>query len=272
MANQHFKTVTVLTIILAVALAVVSYCGAFIPATYERDAASMAAQGMGQDMVDLFLVVPLLIIFLIWMRRESKTAFFLFGGTVFYILYSFVIYTFGVHFNRLFLLYCLILGLSFYIFVLFLHDLNHRDVENWFGSHVPVRPLGIYMIVIAAMFYLLWLKDTVPAVLGNTVPASVSDYGLLVNPVHVIDMALALPGLVITAFLLMKKKKLGYILTPVLMVFVVILAVALAAMVVMLKIKNISEDLSIAAIFIVLALISTAFLYVFLRPMKVLKK
>lgn len=268
MANQRLKTVTILTIILAGALAVVSYCGVFVPGTYERDAASMAAQGMGQDLVDLFLVVPLLIIFLIWMRRGNKTAFFLFGGTVLYVLYSFIIYAFGVHFNSLFLLYCLILGLSLYTMILFLFELNRLDVESWFAPGIPVRLLGIYLIVIAAMFYLLWLKDIVPAILSHAVPAAVSDYDLLVNPVHVIDLAIALPGLVITAILLMKKNKLGYIMTPILMVFVVIMAVALAAMVVVLKIKNISDDVSIAAIFIVLAVISTVFLYVFLRHMK----
>jgi hypothetical protein len=265
MEHRWNRALTILSAILAAALGVVSYCGAFVPATYERDAASMAAQGIGQDMVNLFVVVPLLIISLIWMRRGGRITSFIFGGTLFYILYSFVIYAFGVHFNRLFLLYCLILGLSFYLFVIFLHQLGRSDVGSWFGPGTPVRPLGIFMIAVAAIFYLLWFKDTVPAILQNTVPSTVSDYGLLVNPVHVIDMAIALPGLLITAILLMKKHRLGYILTPVLMVFVIILAVALAAMVVVLKLKNISEDASIAATFVVLAGISGLFLVLFLK-------
>ncbi|MGB2908075.1 MAG: hypothetical protein WBB73_13295, partial [Candidatus Aminicenantaceae bacterium] len=131
-----------------------------------------------------------------------------------------------------------------------------------------VRFTGIFLLLIAAMFYLLWLKDIVPAILSNSIPASVSDYGLLVNPVHVLDLAFVLPGLIIAALLLMKKHQLGYILTPIFLVFILILAVALIGMVVMLKFKGLSDDISVAAIFAVLAVISAIFLFVFLRHLK----
>lgn len=268
MPTKQLKILTVLSILLALSLAVVSVFGAFVPATYERDAASMAAQGMGQDMVNLFLVVPLLIVTLIFMLRGSRIAFFIYGGTVFYILYSFIIYAFGVNFNHLFLLYCLILGLSMYSFIIIMVEMNKMEVENWFGDKVPVRFIGIYLIIISALFYFLWLKDVIPAILDNVVPKSVSDYHLLVNPVHVIDMAIALPGLVIAGVLLMRRRRLGYILSPLSLVFVIILAIALIGMVMMLKTRGISDDTSIAGIFIVLALISIIFLFVYLKSLK----
>ena len=146
--------------------------------------------------------------------------------------------------------------------------MNKMDVENWFGPGLPVRFMGIYLIIVSAMFYLLWLKDVVPSILDNTVPKTVSDYNLLVNPVHVIDMAMALPGLVIAGVLLMRRHRLGYILAPLSLVFVIILAIALVGMVIMLKVKGISDDISIAAIFIILAIISIIFLFVFLKNLK----
>jgi hypothetical protein len=269
MDKKLLKILSVLSVLLGISLAVVSFFGAFVPAIYERDAASMAAQGMGQDLVDLFLVVPVFLISLVLFRRGSRLAAFVYGGTLFYILYSFFIYAFGVHFNSLFLFYCLILGLSLYSFVLFMLRMNRLEVESWFGTGRPVRFMGIYLIIVAAMFYLLWLKDVVPSILAGTVPKTVSDNNLLVNPVHVLDLAIALPGLAIAAVLLMRKRRLGYILAPVSLVFVVILAIALVGMVVMLKVKGISEDISIAAIFIILALVSTVLLWLFMRKMKV---
>jgi len=184
MRIQHIKSITVLTILLALTLSVVSYFGAFVPGTYESDAASMAAQGMGQDMVDLFLVVPLLLITIFFVNKNSRVALMIFSGTVFYILYSFVIYSFGVHFNRLFLLYCATFGLSFYIFVLIIYELARTEIQDWFNDNVPVRSIGFYFIVIASMFYMLWLKDVLPAIWSNSVPASVRDYNLLVNPAY----------------------------------------------------------------------------------------
>ncbi len=257
-----------LTAILAVALAVVSAFGAFVPTTYVRDAPSLGAQGMGQDLVDLFFVVPLLVLALIFMLRGHRIAITIYGGTVFYILYSFCIYGFGVHFNRLFLLYCLILGVSLYALVLFMCNLNRQDIKSWYDEKVPVRSTGIFLLIIAAMFLFLWLKDIVPATLNDSVPKSVSDYDLLVNPVHVLDLAFVLPGLVIAALKLMRKHRLGYVLTPIFLVFIIILAVALIGMVAMLKIQGISDDTSLAGVFAVLAVFSTIFLFVFLRHLK----
>lgn len=82
------KAIVILSTVMAMALAIVSFFGAFDAVTYERDAASMAAQGAGQDLVNLVLVVPLLVLSLVFMLRNSRTASLIFGGTVFYILYS----------------------------------------------------------------------------------------------------------------------------------------------------------------------------------------
>ncbi|MBN2011639.1 hypothetical protein JW960_20080 [candidate division KSB1 bacterium] len=264
----QLKVILVLCIILAISLSIASYFGAFIPATYEQDAPSMAAQGIGQDMVDLFLVVPLLLSSLFFMLRNNKSAHFILTGTLFYVVYSFFIYSFGVHFNQMFLIYCLTLGVSLYAFILMLYQLGSRDVENWFKEKLPVRSIGILLIVIAVMFYLLWLKDVVPAILAHTVPPSISNYNLLVNPVHVLDLAIALPGLIIAAILLMKKNRFGFILAPVFLVFIIILTMALAGMVLMLNMKAISDDTSLMGVFIVLAIISAGFLFLALRNIK----
>jgi hypothetical protein len=259
--------INILTVLLAVLLTIISICGAYVADTYQRDHPSMAAQGIGQDLVDLFFVVPLLVTTLILMNKKYKSAMLIFGGIVFYILYSFVIYCFGVHFNQLFLLYCLTLGISFYLFIIYVSYLKGLNVQNWFKDDIPTRSISLYFVVIALFFYFVWLNDIMPAIIENTIPHSVKNYDLLVNPIHVIDLSIALPGLIISAYLLMKRNFWGYILTPFLLVFTIILAVALAGMVVMLKVKNISDDLTVAGILVVLVLMSTIFLLIFLKRM-----
>jgi hypothetical protein len=268
MAIQHPRILVGLSLLLAIALAIASYYGAFVPGTYERDSASMAAQGMGQDLFDLFFVTPLLLISLLYTLKGNRIALFIFAGTVFYVLYSFFIYAFGVHFNSLFLIYCLVLGSSLYTFLLIIYENSGMELNNWFGEKTPTRAIGIYFISVALLFYLLWLKDTVPSILNNTVPANVLDNDLLVNPVHVLDMAIALPGLVITAVLLFKKQTLGFLFAPVFLIFTVLLSLSLIAMVLALNAKGISEDISIAGIFLILAVISMGLLTMFFRNMK----
>jgi hypothetical protein len=189
MEFKNLKALRILTILLAITLTVVSMAGAFVPSIYERDVASMAAQGAGQDLVDLFLVVPLLLISFYSVTRNSKTGTLIFGGTLFYILYSFIIYALGVHFNRLFLLYCATLGLSLYAFILYMMEIRKINISGWFEK----------------------------------------------APVNLVS---------------------GYIIASLAMVFMIILTIALASMVIMLQVRDISEDLSIAAIFSVLTLSS----------------
>ena len=265
MQLKHPRLLAGLTVVMTVALAIASYYGAFVPATYVHDSTSMGAQGMGQDVFDLLVVVPLLLISLVFSCRGNRAAFLVLAGTVFYVLYSYVVYAFGVHFNSLFLVYCAVFGTSFYLFLLCIIELNSLQVHSWFSDNSPNRATGIFFIIIAVLFYLLWLKDVVPAILSNSVPATVTDNDLLVNPVHVLDIAVVLPGLVVTAILLFKKHPLGYIFAPIYLVFTFLLALALIAMVVALELRGISEDISIAGIFVVLAVISAVFLYQFLR-------
>jgi hypothetical protein len=268
MKTKELNILTLLSVMLAVILAVVSFFGIFVPGTYARETASMAAQGIGQDIFNLFFIVPLFLVSVLVLRRKSVPAFYVFGGIVFYILYSFVIYCFGVHFNSMFLLYCVTLGLATYLFIIFLHVSGNLDVRSWYDDLTPKRTTGIYIIVVSLLFYVLWMKDIIPAIIKNDVPASVSDFNLLVNPVHVIDISFVLPGLIISAVLLMKKSNLGYILGPISLVFIIILAIALAMMVIMMKVKGISEEASVIGIFVFLAFVSLIFLILFFMRIK----
>ena len=257
MKFSNYKILRVLTILLGISLTLVSIAGAFLPGTYVRDATSMEAQGIGQDLVDLFLVAPLLLVSYYFLVRGKKTAILVYGGTLFYIMYSFIIYCFGVHFNQLFLIYCLTLGLSLYAFILFMMDLRKQDVGSWFKD-APVKLISAYIFFVALVFYALWLKSVVPAIIRGTIPPEVSDYDLLVNPVHVIDMAFALPGLIIGAVLLWRKQSMGYLIASIALIFMILLTVALAGMVFMLLVRQISEDFSVAIVFGVLTLTSIA--------------
>lgn len=265
--TSTFKTLRILTILLAISLAVVSIAGAFFSGTYERDAASMAAQGVGQDLVDLFLVVPMLIITFFYASKGKRVASLLYGGILFYIMYSFIIYCFGVHFNQFFLLYCLTLGISLFGFILFMISIQQQNVAGWFEK-APEKPVAGYIFFVALVFYALWLKSLIPAIFNNSIPAEVIDNELLVNPVHVIDLAFALPGLIIGSVLLWKGRSLGYIIASIALVFMVLLTIALAAMVIMLVAREISEDFTVAIVFGVLSIASLLFAILLLRCVK----
>jgi lysylphosphatidylglycerol synthetase-like protein (DUF2156 family) len=265
MNKSQLRTLNFLSIPLLLCMGFASWMGLFDDTIYQRELPSLAAQGIGQDFVNLFVGGPILLVALLFMNRGSKTASWIFGGMVFYYLYSYIIYTFGIRHNNLFLVYCATLALSTYIFVFWVHYNSGLEIASWFSQAPPRKATAIFMLAIAGMFYVIWLKDIVPPLLRGEAPQFVIENNYATNPVHAIDLSFALPGVILTAILLLKDHKLGYLLTPVVLVFIIILTVALIGMMVMVNHRGLSDDMSLVYVFAVLSLIGGTVLVLFLR-------
>ena len=265
--NKRDVNILILSLPLAILTSVVSYAGIFIESTYWKETANYAAQGIGQDIVNLFIVVPIFIIAAIFAWRRSKLGLLIWSGALFYLAYSYTIYCFGLHFNHLFIAYCLILGLSFYSLIYFIFSSNREDVSKWFEKKVPCISTGIFLIIIAVLFYFIWLSEIIPSILNNTTPKSITESGLSVNPVHVLDIAICLPALIITGIALIKRKSLGFLLAPTMMIFCILMAVAIAVMVFVMKSKGQEADFGLTAVFGIITLVSGLFLIQFLRKL-----
>lgn len=256
------RAVLALSMLLAAGIGIASFSGIFIQSTYENEALSYAVQGMGQDAVNLFLIIPVFIVSSIMMFRGSRRAAYVWSGALFYTVYSYAIYAFALHFNFLFLVYCMVFGLSFYLFAIFISSAMKRHTDR---EITPDKPVSIFLLVIAGVFYLLWLKEIVPALISGKTPQSIIDAGLMSNPVHVLDLAICLPGLIITAILLLKGRKWGYVLAPAMLVFCVLMTLAIAGMVVVMIIKHIETDMVLAVITGCISLASIFFLVKLLK-------
>ena len=260
--------ILILSVPLAILTAIVSYAGIFNESTYAKETASYAAQGTGQDIVNLFIVVPILLITSIFAYRKSKSGILIWSGVIFYLAYSYTIYSFGMHFNNLFVDYCLILGLSFYSLIYFLIFSLHENVSEWYSNKISTKSTGIFLISIAVLFYFIWLSEIIPAIIANITPKSILESGLLINPVHVLDIAICLPALIITGIALIKKRSIGFLLAPTMMIFCVFMSIAIAAMVLVMKSKGLESNLILFSVFGIVTIISTLFLIQFLRNLK----
>src|SRR5690606_38841776 len=142
-------------------------------------------------------------------------------GTLFYLVYAFIVYAMAVHFNQLFLVYVAALGLSSYAIFYTMNGLRAADAT--FGQPRPRRVAGYTSIAIGFLFGLLWLSELIPATLSGEVPQSVVDAGLWVNPIHVIDLAVLLPAFVIAGYLTLKGDAGGRFFVGPLLVFSVLM-------------------------------------------------
>lgn len=264
---QH-KIVLLLSFPLAALIIIVSCVGLFTPGFYSAETLNWQAQAVRQDIVDLFLITPCLLTASILTYRKKKAATLVWGGVVLYITYTFVIYCFDLHFNKLFVLYCLCLGLAFYSLVYFLFTQYKATMEEHFEKKSVTGFVGVYFIIIAILFYFLWLSEIVPSIIQNTIPKSVADAGLLTNGVQVIDLAVILPAIFITGVFLLKGIPFGFALAPMLLTFIILMNITIGALAVVMHIKKVESDLALTVIMGVLALVSLVLLIWYLKCIK----
>jgi hypothetical protein len=129
----------------------------------------------------------------------------------------------------------------------------------------PAKIIAIYFLVIAALFYSLWLSEVVPASLQGYTPATIVSAGLLTNPVHVIDLSIFLPGIFITGLLLFKRHPLSLILAPVLLAFFVLMDITIAVIMIVQYTRLGTSNPVVMVAMSTLALISGALLSWMLR-------
>lgn len=245
-----------ISLVIAALTAVAAYSGAFIQSTYAKESMSWAAQGIGQDLITLFLVVPALVISAYFLNKGSLKALLIWLGALIYIEYSYVLYSFFIHFGWTFLLYVTILGLSFYAIIGSLYSLDLKALKESFSFNGRTKTVSGFLMFSGIMFIFLWLSDIIPAVLSGSVPKGVIELGFLVNPVHVLDLAFFLPGLIITSVLLWKKDILGAFFAVPMMVFQVFMGTAIVSMIIMQNAKGVSEPLTAVYIMSFLVLVS----------------
>jgi hypothetical protein len=227
MKSRRYVLIICLPLVLAVAVA--SLAGLLFPETYAAETPDWTAQAVAQDAVDLFLVLPLLTISTLFVFHGQRLAQPVWGGTLFYLIYTFIIYAFDVQFNSMFLVYVAALGLSAYGFIAFM---RLPSAVKTIHSNNPPKVIGWYFIAIALVFNVLWLSEIIPSIRDGVTPATILKAGLATNPVHVIDLSFLLPGIFIVGVLMLRHQPIALKLAPVLLVFFVLMDITIAVIVV----------------------------------------
>ena len=176
---------------------------------YGRETLVLSDEATAQDIVTLLLLAPLLALLAVWARRGSLRAFLCLPGALAFAVYNYAIYALSVHFGPLFLIWVAVLGLSTFALVGTLATANLSTIKQRFaGRALPVP--AWFLIVVAMFFALLWLSEIVPDVLTGGPSRSASKWDVPTNPVHVLDLAIFLPGVITSGILLRRKHPLGY--------------------------------------------------------------
>jgi len=178
-------------------------------AIYDQETAALADAATAQDIVGLAVVSPLLVALGVRASRGALFAYLGWLGCLAFNVYNFAIYAFSVQFGPLFLVWVAVLGLSFFALAGGLATLDMAVVKAGFSNQSAAVP-GWFLIAVGVLFAFLWLSEIVPDLRAGGPSASAADWRIPTNPVHVLDLAVFLPGVVTTGVLLLRRHRFGY--------------------------------------------------------------
>ena len=227
------------TIAIAILLAASAVVGLVRPATYAKATLYTSAGAMGSDLVDLFVVVPVLLISGIKGYRGSVAARLVWLGAQGYLLYNFVLYAFGVHFNVMSLVYWATLSLCLWATIFSLPFIPLEQIAQAYGPRAPRKTTAILLLVMTALFAAVDLGEDIPALLAGRTPQSVTQVNLPVSFIHALDLMFLLPGMCVTAYLLLRRKPSGYALAPAFLALLAIMNMELAVLMVVMALKGV---------------------------------
>ncbi|MGB7962427.1 MAG: hypothetical protein WCF12_05625 [Propionicimonas sp.] len=181
------------TLAIAAIVTATSLLGLFGDWAYAAETQNWRLQAQGQDVGNLLAVVALLAGGFS-MSRGSTRGLLIWASSLLYLIYAFAIYAVALHFGGLFLPYLAVLGLSSFSLAFGIRGRRH-DVRLAGRSRTAACWV---LIVIGTAFGLLWLGSIIPSLIVGQEPAELATAGLVANPVHVLDLALVLPAMIIT--------------------------------------------------------------------------
>lgn len=198
---------------------------------YKYMSAEVAIQGIAQDYVTLFIAIPVLLIALFKHRKGSKKGSFLLAGTSGYFFVTYLFYITMGAYNELFLVYAVLLGLSFFALLTTLFSFSPEDIDKDFNDNSTIKVVGIFLIVNSILIGIMWLGVVVPPLIDGTIyPVGLEHYTTLI--VQGLDLGLLLPLSFVSGLFLLQKRKIGYLAGVTYIIFLAILMTALTAKVI----------------------------------------
>ena len=194
---------------------------------YRFNGLTVASEGVGWDIVTLFLVTPALLLVVPDVWRGSLRARLLATGLLAYFAYQYLEYAMFLAYGPLFLVYVAIFGLALSGLALLAGSFDLGEVADRFSERFPRRAvagLGAFMALLLAG---MWL----PMILASLDQAVVEPLdGATTLVVQALDLGLLVPLGIFTAVAVARRLPIGYLLASLIVVKAVAMPVAIVAM------------------------------------------
>jgi hypothetical protein len=197
---------------------------------YAHNAQRVVAEGVGWDLVTLFLVVPAMLLVLPTVRRGSLRGRLAAMGLLGYFVYQYLMYVMTWAFGPLFLPFTVIFSAAAAALAWIASTIRISDLPERFTDRFPRRGVAIFCWLMSAALTALWLQRIVAGLRADWAKAMLQGETTLV--VQAMDLGILVPLAVFTGVAAWRRKPVGYLLAPVFMIKGLTMCAAIVAMVI----------------------------------------
>jgi hypothetical protein len=199
-------------------LAIVASAGGLLISNLYRDNAFVQSAWFTNDIVTLFVAVPLLLIAIILTKKGSLRWKLIFIGLLGYIFYNFAFYLFGAAFNIFFLIYTALFSLSGFTLLQMLWQISAESFSEQFSEKIPVKWISAYLMLMPVMLLIAELSMIIPFLTSDKLPDTIQLTSHPTSVVFALDFSIIIPAFITSAILLWQRKTWGYILAVMMLV------------------------------------------------------
>ena len=220
---------------------------------YYYDTVSSAAQQQGNDIITLFVGLPILAVSTWLTLRGSLRGRLLLTGTLGFFLYTYMSMCMLTSFNALFLVYVGLFTLSLYAFILCMMSFDLETLPQHFSERLPRGWIAGLLFVIGGFLSLAWLGKVTTPLLQNLTPALENATSFVIQAM---DLSLIVPLAILSGVLLLRRSAWGYLLASVFVMKAIALGLAVSAMSINMTLAGTPDSLAIMIPFLVITVLN----------------
>ena len=230
---------------------------------YYYDTVSSAAQMQGNDIIALFVGLPLLVISTWLAFRGSVRGRLLLMGTMGFFLYTYLSMSMLTAYNMLFLVYVALFAMSLYAFILCMLSFDLKELPRHFSEKLPRGWIAGVLFAVGGFLFLAWIGRVVPELMNPGTPAALENTTTRV--IQALDLALIVPLAVLSGVLLLKRSAWGYLLASVAVLKGLTMALGVSAMAINMALKGVPDTVAIMVPFLVLTALNMVVAFLLLK-------
>lgn len=197
--------------LIALLVLLVATGGLLFPNLYLDTSQFVLVGWWANDLVTLFLALPLLIISL-WQHKSLRWRIVLLG-VLYYILYNFFFYLYGAALNVFFLVYVVLFVSAMFALIFGLKNLDVSKLSGYFSPQPKfAKWISGFLMTWAVLLGMAWFVQWLDFMLTGNLPEVMVNVGATTNLIGAADFTLAIPFIALASVWLWRGETFGFVL------------------------------------------------------------